>query len=69
MNMEEIKFRKKGKPYSVSELEYLCKFYDHDGPELMSYALERPYKTISITVSRLKKSGKFDYYKNLNRYW
>lgn len=57
------------KPYTVEELEYLCKYYEADGAEYMSAALDRPISSIRTTVYRLKKSGQFDFYRNLNRYY
>lgn len=57
------------KQYSEAELEYLCKFWEHDGQELMACALDRPSKNLKNAVSRLRKSGKFEFYKNLNKHW
>lgn len=57
------------KKFTESDLEYLCKYWDYDDRRTLSYALGRPEKNLANTVSRLRKSGKFDYYKNLNKYW
>lgn len=57
------------KPYTLEDLEYLCKYYEVDGLKSISLALGKPPQAIRSMISRLKKSGKFDFYKNLNRYW
>ncbi len=57
------------KPWTASDLEYLCKYYELDGMRYMSYALGRTEGTITEQIKRLKQSGKFEYYKNLNKYW
>ncbi|MDR9794057.1 DNA-entry nuclease [Aeribacillus pallidus] len=59
----------RGKPFTESDLEYICKFYEFDGPELISLALGRTEKTIMTKVYELRKQGLYDYYKNLNKYW
>lgn len=56
-------------PFDDEELEYLCKYYETDGPKLMSMALDRTEMVITATVTRLKKQKKFEYYKNLNNYY
>jgi hypothetical protein len=58
-----------GKPFTESDLEYLCKFYEIDGPLSISLALGRTQKIIMNKVSELKKQGLYDYYKNLNKHW
>lgn len=57
-----------GKNFTESDMEYLCK-YVGDGMNMMSMALMHPPKAIATKLSRIRKAGKFDYYKNLNRYW
>ncbi|WP_338754247.1 DNA-entry nuclease [Bacillus sp. FJAT-52991] len=61
--------QKHGQPYSESDLEYLCKYWETDGMQLMALALGRPEGAISTKVAKLKKNGRFDYYKNLNKHW
>lgn len=56
-------------PFTEEELEYLCKFWDYDGQTIMAYALDRTEKNLRSQIWRLKKSGKFDYYKNLRKYY
>lgn len=59
----------KGKPFTESDLEYLCKYYDHDGGQLMAMALGRTVKVVLSKVAELRKKGLYDYYKNLNKHW
>lgn len=56
-------------PFTEEELEYLCKYWEHDGRRSMSFALGRPEHSLAVTVARLKKEGLFEYYKNLNKHW
>lgn len=58
-----------GKPFTIEELEYMCKYYEIDGFRSMGFALGRTEHTIASKVSDLRKSGMFEFYKNLNRYW
>lgn len=57
-----------GEPYSESELEYICKFAA-DGSALLSLAVGRPMTSVAAKITALKSSGKFFYYKNLNKHW
>lgn len=57
------------KPFTVSEMEYLCKFWDIDPRRTMSFALGRPETLLSTMVNQLKKNGEFEYWKNLNVFW
>jgi hypothetical protein len=54
--------------WTMEELEYLAKFYEHDGSVIIGYALDRDPKVVRAKWSDLKKSGKLDYYKKHNRY-
>nr|WP_275900502.1 DNA-entry nuclease [Anoxybacillus rupiensis] len=58
-----------GKPFTESDLEYLCKFYEFDGAESISLALGKTEHTILTKVYDLRKRGLFEYYKNLNKHW
>lgn len=60
---------KRKKPYTEAELEYLCKFYDYDGLKSIALALDRLEAGVNSKVQTLKKEGKFEYYKSLNKYW
>jgi hypothetical protein len=51
--------------YTTTELAYICKFYEYDGPSRLGMALNRSPKTISQTVRKLKKSDKYEFYKKL----
>lgn len=62
-------YHNQGKPYTVSEYEYICKFYETDGLQLVSLALGRTENSIHSLVVRLKRNGLFDYYRNLNTFW
>ncbi|MBB6452013.1 hypothetical protein HNQ94_000434 [Salirhabdus euzebyi] len=54
---------------TLSEKEYLCKYWEVDDMRTMAFALDRTESSLASTVCRLKKQGLFDYYKNLNKYW
>jgi hypothetical protein len=58
-----------GEPFSEEDLEYLCKYWEVSSPREMSYALERPEHNLCSKVAYLKKTNRFDFYKNLNKYW
>ncbi|WP_176542109.1 DNA-entry nuclease [Bacillus wiedmannii] len=58
-----------GKPFTEEELEYLCKYYEVDDSQTISLALGRTENTIRFKISVLKKQGKYEYYKNLNKHW
>ena len=58
-----------GKPLTEEELEYLCKYYEFDGRQMMSMALGKTEKVVSHVVNKLRKSGKFEYYRKLNKHW
>lgn len=66
---EQFNWSQLGKPFTEEDLEYLCRFWDYDGQVLVAYALDRPPDNLCKKVYKLKKSGKFDYYKNLNKHW
>jgi len=57
------------KPYTISELEYICKYYEIDGRKSVSSIVGRTESTIASLVHRLKKDGMFDYYKDLKKNW
>lgn len=58
-----------GKHFSESDLEYLCKYYESDSRRSIAFALGRTEHTVAIKVSALRKSGLYEYYKNLNKHW
>lgn len=58
-----------GKPMTEEDLEYMCKYYEIDGRKSISLALGRTEKTIASKVTKLRATGKYDYYKNLNKHW
>lgn len=58
-----------GKPFTESDLEYMCKYYEIDGTKLMSLALGKTEMTIESKIRKLKKQNRYEYYKNLNKYW
>lgn len=58
-----------GLPWSEEDMEYLCKFYEHDGSKSISMALGRPISSIDMKISNLKKQGKYKYYKTLDKYY
>ncbi len=69
LEQEEVTWAQLGKPFTEEDLEYLCRFWDCDGEVMVAYALDRPPATLRTKVYKLKKSGKFDLYKNLNKHW
>jgi hypothetical protein len=58
-----------GKRYTEEELEFLCKFWHCDDIRSISFALGKPETSVATKVSDLKKAGKFEYYKQLNKHW
>ncbi|MGG3871414.1 DNA-entry nuclease [Brevibacillus laterosporus] len=54
-----------GKPWSTEELQYLCRFYDHDHGRAIAFALGRTETTLRTKVDLLKRKGMFEYYKHL----
>ncbi|RSK27473.1 DUF2059 domain-containing protein [Bacillus sp. HMF5848] len=58
-----------GKHYTLSELEYICKFYESDGRKSVAATVGRTESTIAALVHTLRKNKKYDYYKNLNKFW
>jgi hypothetical protein len=58
-----------GKMFTEEDLEYLCKYWEVDHQRTLAYALGRPEKNLASTIWSLRKSGKYDYYKNLNKHW
>ncbi len=57
------------KTMSEEELEYLCKFWEFDNCRTVAFALGRTEHSLDSTVNKLKKSGLYEYYKNLNKHW
>jgi len=57
------------KPYTESELEYLCKYWEVDGMKTMGMAMGRPEHSLATKINLLRKDNLFDYYKNLNKHW
>lgn len=65
----EEETKKKRRTFTEEELEYICRFYEFDGPTLLAAALEVPMKSIVQKVYSLRKSGKYNKYKNQRKYW
>ncbi|MFC7443457.1 DNA-entry nuclease [Laceyella putida] len=57
------------RPFSESDLEYLCKFWETDHRQTMAFALGRTEHTLGVKVASLKKRGLYEYYKSLNKHW
>jgi len=57
-----------GKVMEEEELEYLCKFHDVDGLESIALALGRTQMTLATKLTKLKKNGRYEYYRKLNHY-
>lgn len=58
-----------GTIWSEEDKEYLCKYESIDQIETVAMALGRTRGTVSEKLKRLRKSGRFEYYKNLNKFW
>lgn len=58
-----------GKPFSESDLEYICKYYEVDHSRTIAFAIGKTEHTIRTKVNELKKKGLYEYYKNLNKHW
>lgn len=58
-----------GKPYTESDLEYICKFESVDHIRNLSFAIGKTEGSINAKLANLKRSGKYEYYKNLNKHW
>lgn len=57
------------KHYTESELEYLCKYWEHDHRRTMAFALGRPEASLASAVQKMKREGLYEHYKNLNKHW
>lgn len=57
------------KPWTVSDIEYLCKYYNVDDLNTLALALGRTAVSISVKANILKRKGQFEHYKNLNKFW
>lgn len=55
-----------GKRFSEDELMYLCKFWEVvESRREMSYALGRTETTLASKITVFKRSGSYEYYKNM----
>lgn len=60
---------KQGTKWTEEDVEYLCKYESIDQLETLAMALGRTKATIAEKLYRLKRNGKYDYYRNLNKHW
>lgn len=58
-----------GTPWTAEDTEYLCKYHTVDDLETIAMALGRTKTTVAEKLTKLKKQGKYEYYRNRNRYW
>lgn len=58
-----------GTHFTESDLEYICKFSEVDHARHLAFAIGKTEHTIRTKISNLKRSGKYEYYKNLNKHW
>lgn len=56
-----------GKPFTVSDLVYLCGMYDSMKKADIAMALGRTHATVLSKANELRKSGQFEFYKNLSK--
>ena len=50
--------------WTLEELVYLCKYYEHDGIESIAFGLERGPTACSSAMYHAKKKGRYEFYKN-----
>jgi hypothetical protein len=55
-----------GKPFTLDDLIYMCKFYEIDGPRKIAFALGKTEHTVMSKRSDLRKAGTFEQYKNIS---
>jgi hypothetical protein len=58
-----------GEPFSESDKEYMCKFWDVDEVQTIAFALGKTEATVRAKVAALNKIGLFEYYRNRNKDW
>jgi hypothetical protein len=59
----------KRKPYSFSDLEYLCKCYGAVPIHDLAAQMERTSASLMTTVRKLIKNGQFQHFRKSNRYF
>lgn len=57
------------KHWTESDTEYACKFCEIDNLEVLAMALGRTADSVSVKINTLKRQGKYEHYKNLNKHW
>lgn len=60
---------RQGQDFTISELEYLCRFIEADGSRKMSYALGRTEQVVNRKIRELKRNGQYEFFKNLRLFW
>ena len=60
---------RQGKPWTMDELVYLCKYSEKDGLETISFALERTPQSCSQKLVDLRKQGRFEDLCEMNDYY
>jgi hypothetical protein len=55
-----------GKPFSTSDLIYLCKYHKLDGPRGIGFALGKTEQTISVRLNDLRRDGDYEFYRNIS---
>lgn len=66
---EEAASEPLARKWSEEDLEYLCKYYETDGASSLSHVLHRNPRAVSYKYFALKRQGKVEFYKNINKYW
>lgn len=54
-----------GKPFTVKDLAYMCSMWDSMKKADIAMALGRTHSTVLNKAHSLKKTGQFDYFKNI----
>ncbi len=53
------------KPFTTNELVYLCQYYGNISSRELAMALGRTQKAILNKISKMKKSGEYEFYKKI----
>jgi hypothetical protein len=55
-----------GKPFTLDEIIYICKFHGIDEVRTISYAVGKTEHAIATLISRLRREGLYDLYKAMS---
>lgn len=66
IRFNELLHFNQGELWTEDDTKYLCKYHEIDGLKSISLCLGRTSKSVAEKLLKLKKNGKYDYYRNLN---